>query len=419
MYNATMVAKGARNKKQPDKKKSSQNIRTFVIPEDADERYPIKDCESGQLTTDSWYNLNGTDITWHEVPGDKKILRCKQIIVKPNLKQREILMEWFALYKYTYNQTVSYIRLNGIKSFKTLRPIIKDAFNQEIKDRILACKIPVHTIDNAVKDVTKAYKSSFALHKGKKKFRIRYKKEGATHTLVLEQSAFSKVKNSFSQHVGIIDTDTPMGKPNHDCRLSCRNGTIMLYAPIDKPTTECYQSERVCSLDPGLRTFQTVYCKSGDVYEFGTNVSNKLNPLFDKLEKPNTKAAFKKRIRAKIAHLVEDLHWKSASLLCKLSKKILIGNMSTVGVLQGNLHPRVKLLLQSLSHYTFRQRLKAKCEELGVEFAEVDESYTSKTCGSCGEINENLGAKKVFECKCGFKIDRDVNGARNIMIKNL
>lgn len=93
--------------------------------------------------------------------------------------------------------------------------------------------------------------------------------------------------------------------------------------------------------------------------------------------------------------------------------------MSTIGILRGNLNAGCKRLIQAASHFTFRQRLKAKCEEYNIEFMEVDESYTSKTCGSCGNLNNSLGSSKVFKCKCGFCTDRDVNGARNIMIKGL
>lgn len=50
----------------------------------------------------------------------------------------------------------------------------------------------------------------------------------------------------------------------------------------------------------------------------------------------------------------------------------------------------------------------------------VDESYTSKTCGSCGMLHHSLAANKIFRCKnCKVIMDRDVNGARNILIKSL
>jgi putative transposase len=49
-----------------------------------------------------------------------------------------------------------------------------------------------------------------------------------------------------------------------------------------------------------------------------------------------------------------------------------------------------------------------------------DERYTSKTCGLCYNIKRNLGAAKRYLCnKCGYDVDRDVNGARNILARSL
>ena len=56
--------------------------------------------------------------------------------------------------------------------------------------------------------------------------------------------------------------------------------------------------------------------------------------------------------------------------------------------------------------------------EKGYEVS-VYESYTSCTCGVCGEINK-MGGSEIYLCQsCGLEIDRDVTGARNILIKNL
>jgi len=64
--------------------------------------------------------------------------------------------------------------------------------------------------------------------------------------------------------------------------------------------------------------------------------------------------------------------------------------------------------------------LRDKCQEKNIKLKIVNESYTSKTCGKCGEINQDLGASKNFKCeKCGLETDRDYNGSRNILIKNI
>ena len=82
------------------------------------------------------------------------------------------------------------------------------------------------------------------------------------------------------------------------------------------------------------------------------------------------------------------------------------------------LNGRVKFVLNNLSHYKFKLHLLNKCKEYGSELIEVSEEYTSKTCTVCGIQSVKYSKERIKECKCGYHIDRDINGARNILIKN-
>ena len=49
---------------------------------------------------------------------------------------------------------------------------------------------------------------------------------------------------------------------------------------------------------------------------------------------------------------------------------------------------------------------------------ECTEEYTSKTCTRCGVIKRNLGGSEIYSCEhCDLLTLRDINGARNILIK--
>ena len=74
--------------------------------------------------------------------------------------------------------------------------------------------------------------------------------------------------------------------------------------------------------------------------------------------------------------------------------------------------------IQFLSDYRFKQFLKYKAEEYSCEVVEVSEAYTSRTCTRCGK-QQNIGSKKIMKCSCGLVLDRDLNGARNIFLKNI
>lgn len=76
-------------------------------------------------------------------------------------------------------------------------------------------------------------------------------------------------------------------------------------------------------------------------------------------------------------------------------------------------------MVYALSHFLFKERLKSKAHEYNYVVKIVDERYTSKTCGRCGEINNNLGSSKIIECPeymCLYRMTRDIHGARNIYI---
>ena len=81
-----------------------------------------------------------------------------------------------------------------------------------------------------------------------------------------------------------------------------------------------------------------------------------------------------------------------------------------------------KVVRQMLTwrHYDFKRRLLDKAREYPwVKIVIVGEEYTSKTCGWCGVLHTTLGGNKTFHCKsCGTAVGRDINGARNIFIKN-
>jgi putative transposase len=68
----------------------------------------------------------------------------------------------------------------------------------------------------------------------------------------------------------------------------------------------------------------------------------------------------------------------------------------------------------------FKQRLLNKCKAYKNCYVEiVDEAFTSKTCGLCG-YQYNIGGNKIFRCPtCNISFDRDMSGARNILLRYL
>ena len=64
----------------------------------------------------------------------------------------------------------------------------------------------------------------------------------------------------------------------------------------------------------------------------------------------------------------------------------------------------------------FRIRLKAKCDDNGIELRIADRFYpSSKLCHCCGRIKKYLKiSDRIYRCACGYVEDRDFNASLNL-----
>ena len=204
-------------------------------------------------------------------------------------------------------------------------------------------------------------------------------------------------------------------------------------APVDEVWTD-----GVIALDPGVRTFVTGYDPSGGVCEWGKHDIGRIYRLCHVLDKLQSEWGGKdvrhrrryrlkragQRIRLKLRNLVDEFHKKLARWLCENYRVILLPVFKTQGMIRRGhrkIGSRTVRAMATWSHYRFQQRLLAKSREYPwCKVVLCDESYTSKTCTRCGVLNNSLGGSKVFACaSCDLVMDRDLNGARNILIRYL
>lgn len=200
---------------------------------------------------------------------------------------------------------------------------------------------------------------------------------------------------------------------------------------------------QIVSIDPGVKTFATLYSPSSNlIAKVGNNDYNRLYRLKlsqDKMqsalselkgqEKRRKRRRYKRvihRIGQRIKNLRKDLHNKLASWLVEKFDVIIIPpfNESNSCIKSrtrgGKLRKETKRHIQLWAHCIFRSKLIMMAEDKGKKVIIQEEHYTSKTCTNCGWIHNTLGNKDVFCCRkefCSIRIDRDVNGARNIMLR--
>ena len=215
-----------------------------------------------------------------------------------------------------------------------------------------------------------------------------------------------------------------------------------IYLTYDTKKIDHKKPHRVVSIDSGVRNFATIYSPDGIEGFLGKNIVDELITIgrrIDKLtsikekkegnhynKKYKTRKNIEKRcskLRTKIKNKVTNLHWQAINFLCTNFETIIIPQFRTSMKIPKNgrkINNKTVRGMLSLSHGKFLERLDIYSKRVKTNIIKVNEDYTSKTCGNCGEIDEKLGGKKEYKCiNCGAKIDRDINGARNILIKTL
>lgn len=376
----------------------------------------------------------------------KEYTKAEKIALRPTAEQKNILLKWLDSYTKMYNQTLLYIKQKqfdnkenkGLFNWKQLRTYHlkerRDAIQEEsmIKNNPKT-KIPIHSLDGAIQDVCSAFKSAFSNLKGShiKQFRMRFLKQTKnTKVMKIERQNISKKRNIFCETAlgsNIVSSKSLIGIPS-DCRLHYDKKTkrFALLVPKKFMGTST-DKKKLISLDPGLRTFLTGLT-STDSVEIGTNLLKTLRPplvKIEKLEKSSLRKKLKEKAKnkrfAKIKNLVDDLQWKSINYLTTTYKAVILGKLSTKAIVQDStLSSFLKNVALKMGFFQFMNRLSYKGESRGVKIVLTEESLTSKTCTSCGFLNDNLGKAKIFSCpSCLYKLDRDLNGARNILIKVL
>ena len=405
------------------------------------------------INTNSWfslqeqiYNINNkhSQVTLNTSIPKEELTKCKKIKIYPTELQRNLIKTWMNAYVSMYNETIKLFRMNTYNHKKQILnwKQVRDEHMLNYKSKLIKnTNIDAHSLNGAIQDACASFKSALTNLKNRniKYFRLRYIKcTKPNKVLKIEAQSFSKVKSTFfKSKLGDnmkTHSDYNLSQINRDCKLHYNSKTneMMLLVPT---LSTVYKNDddnknEYISLDPGIRSFLTGYTKTQDI-TIGENLTSQLKKHLNKIDKINSKGLnpkLQKKLEAKqyyrINNKVDDMHWKVIKYLINNNKNILIGNLSTKDIVKNNtsnnLNKNTKRTALLMKLYQFKQRLEYKCGINKTSYAEIDESYTSKTCSSCGNYKKNLGGNKIYKCdKCDIKINRDINGAKNILINGI
>jgi putative transposase len=372
--------------------------------------------------------------------------KAKKIRLFPTCDQQCTLLRWFGAARWTYNRCVeSCTRRDEPESAtkENLRALHINSCSPNLPE--WTKETPYDVRDEAMNDFIKAYSTQKMLvAQGKRKcFTMKFRSKRRDQSIAV-LSKHWKPRHYFdpANFVGapLVAAEPLPPTLKYDSRLirdKCGRYFLCIPQALDDYLAHTQENE-IIALDPGVRTFMTGYDPSGKILEIGAKDMTRIYRLCDamdgiqsRFQQPTTKARKRyrlkrawKRLQVRVRNLIDEVHKKTTLTLVKSYKVILLPKFETsqmVKKAQRKIRSKTARGMLTWAHYRFQQRIIDKTREYRqCKVIIVDESYTSKTCGFCGHIHTKLGGNKVFKCpQCGVKLDRDVNGARNILLKFL
>ena len=367
-------------------------------------------------------------------------IRTKKVRLYPTQKQKIKLRKWMGTRRFVYNRVLEKIKNKEETkiNFFALRNKYVIAKNNSLVEE-WQTETPKDIRAGAVRDLVKNYTSSFSLLRNRQinGFNMRYSSKKDVQSIEIPKTAI-KIENGIFIYKNYIPEKIKIGKKEKlnlsiecDCRLKIENGKWFLCIPIKvKASNEKNREIKkdFCAIDPGVRSFQTIYSEDM-VLQIKVNkeqiekLQNKIDTFKSLRDKKIIKRKRYKRMERKtyfkINNLIDDMHFKTIKYLTNTFKHIIIPSFETQEMTKKINIKCVNRNLLQLKHFLFRQRLEAKCVLEKCTLDICSEEFTSQTCGRCGVLTK-VENKDVYCCKrCNLKIDRDVNGARNIAIKRL
>ena len=375
------------------------------------------------------------------------MLKSFKTEINPTVEQKIKINKTIGTCRYVYNFYLSYNKTlhdNGEKfmSGKSFSVWLNNEYLPKNPDKLwikeVSSKSVKRSIENGCVAFTRFFKHQSAFPKFKKKgksdVKMYFVKNNPKdcrcerHRINIPSLGWVRIKEK-----GYIPTtkDGYVIKSGHVSIKADRYYVSVLVEIVDKKISN--SSNEGIGIDLGLKDFAIV--SNGKTYK-NINKSARIKKLEKKLRReqrclsrkyenlkkggPTQRTNIQKqklkvqKLHHKIDNIRTDYINKTIAEIVKTKPSyITIENLNVSGMMK-NRHLSKAVAAQKF--YEFRTKLKAKCDENGIELRVVDRWYpSSKICHCCGAVKKDLKlSDRIYRCDCGYVEDRDFNAALNL-----
>lgn len=378
-----------------------------------------------------------------------------KIKLKPTKIQETLFWKSAGVARWSYNYFLSENErhyneyLDGKQKSKTIKETdVRKYINNVLKKttHTWLSEVGSNVMKQAVKDADIARKRWFKGLSEKPKYKSKHKSKISFY---VNYESLSAVNGGFKgEKIGFVKTCTELPKINRgekysNPRISYDGKNWFLSIGYNKEYKPSELIEVSLGIDVGIK--ELAVCSNGKFYK-NINKTKEVKRLEKKLKREQRKLSrkieantickksnrpiFKKPLKEmkniqKQNKIIRGLHKRLTNIrdnhlhqtTCEIVKakpyRIVMESLNIKSMIK-NKHLSKSLSQQKL--YEFKRQIQYKCQKYGIEFVEADKWFpSSKMCSCCGSIKKDLKLKdRVYFCKCGFKMDRDLNASINL-----
>ncbi|MDF2722085.1 MAG: transposase [Paenibacillus sp.] len=369
------------------------------------------------------------------------MILAKKVRIKPTPEQEEQLWRSAGSARWVYNWTLA----KQEETYRNGGTFISDG---ELRKELTKLKqteeyewlyeVSAQTTKQSVKDACDAYKKMFQGQCGKPKFKSRKRSKPAFYSRY--DRLITQGNRVYLEKIGWLLTSEAIPESDRysNPRVSYDGKYWYISVGIRQNQEKPERSgETMCEsigIDVGVKVLAV--CSNGLVFK-NVNKSATIRKTEKRLRRLQRKASrkyemnkegnrfVKTRNLVKVEKSIRLLHRRltnirtnhihqTTSVIAKTKPSAVVMEHLNVRGMMKNRHLSKAIAGQKL--HEFVRQMKYKCEKIGAKFIQADRWFpSSKLCSCCGRVKLDLKlADRLYECECGFKMDRDRNAAINL-----
>lgn len=375
-----------------------------------------------------------------------KLLKSFKTEINPTVEQKIKISKTIGVCRYVYNFYIDhnkalYDKGEKFMTGKSFSVWLNNEYIPNNPEKIWIKEVYSKAVKKSIEDGYTAFTRFFKHQSGFPKFKKKGKSDVKMyfvknnpkdcrcerHRLNIPTLGWVRIKEK-----GYIPT-TKDGWKIKSGTVSIKAGRYYVSVLVEIPDTKIVNnSNDGIGIDLGLKDFAIV--SNGKIYK-NINKSTRIKKLekrlrreqrclsrkYENLKKGEStqKNIQKQKLKVQILHhkinnIRTDYINKAIAEIVKAKPSyITIEDLNVSGMMK-NRH--LAKAVASQKFYEFRTKIKAKCDENGIELRIVDRWFpSSKMCHHCGAIKKDLKlSDRIYRCDCGYVEDRDLNAALNL-----